>query len=303
MSDSLQPHGLLPARLLCPWDSPGQNPAVGSHSLLQGIFPTQGSQTQVFCTAGGFFTIWATREALEGKDNIKSLHSFSLFSNIENRKRFFIQSKEKWLDIWHEREYCAVLSPHKFWSVGWPVTNVWLICGVLGGRPEKAMAPHSSTLAWKIPWTEEPGRLQSMGSLESDTTEWLHFHFSLSCIGEGNGNPLQCPCLENPRDGWAWRAGAQSQTRLKRLSSSSSSSSRGETYKVQKPSLPKLDPDSSSPLSHGLTLSALTYVLDSSKLRPNLTPVVFVVMSLTVSHLMCVSWFSPRNSVVPQEGC
>ena len=40
-----------------------------------------------------------------------------------------------------------------------------------------------------------------MGSLESDTTERLHFHFSLSCIGEGNGNPLQCSCLENPRDG------------------------------------------------------------------------------------------------------
>ena len=53
------------------------------------------------------------------------------------------------------------------------------------------MAPHSSTLAWKIPWMEEPGRLQSMGSLESETTERLHFHFSLSCIGEGNGNPLR----------------------------------------------------------------------------------------------------------------
>ena len=63
------------------------------------------------------------------------------------------------------------------------------------------MAPHYSTLAWKIPWTEEPGRLQSIGSLESDTTERLHFHFSLSCTGEGNGNPLQCSCLENPRDG------------------------------------------------------------------------------------------------------
>ena len=82
-----------------------------------------------------------------------------------------------------------------------------------------AMAPHSSTLAWKIPWTEEPGRLQSMGSLESDTTERLHFHFSLSCIGEGNGNPLQCSYLENPRDGGAWLAAvygvAQSRTRLK----------------------------------------------------------------------------------------
>ena len=62
------------------------------------------------------------------------------------------------------------------------------------------MAPHSSTLAWKIPWTEEPGGLQSMGSEESDMTERLHFPFSLSCIGDGNGNPLQCSCLENPRD-------------------------------------------------------------------------------------------------------
>ena len=88
------------------------------------------------------------------------------------------------------------------------------------------MAPHSSTLACKIPWTEEPGRLQSMGSLRVDMTERLHFHFSLSCTGEGNGNPLQCSCLENPRDGGAWWAAiygvAESQTRLKRLSSSSS---------------------------------------------------------------------------------
>ena len=129
------------------------------------------------------------------------------------------------------------------------------------------MAPHSSTLTWKIPWTEEPGRLQYTGSLrvrhdrttslslftfmhwrrqwqptpmflpgesqgrgslvgcspwghkESDTTEQLHFHFSLSCIREGNGNPLQCSCLENPRNGGAWWAAvygvAQSRTRLK----------------------------------------------------------------------------------------
>ena len=66
------------------------------------------------------------------------------------------------------------------------------------------------------------------GREESDMTEWLPFHFSLSCIGEGNGNPLQCSCLENPRDAGAWWAAvygvAQSRTRLKRLSSSSSSS-------------------------------------------------------------------------------
>ena len=58
------------------------------------------------------------------------------------------------------------------------------------------MAPHSSTLAWKIPWTEEPGGLQSMGSLGVGHDGAFHFHFSLSCIGEGNGNPLQC---------FAWR--------------------------------------------------------------------------------------------------
>ena len=84
---------------------------------------------------------------------------------------------------------------------------------------EKAMASHSSILAWKIPRTEEPGRLQSMVLLTSDMTEQFHFHFSLSCIGEENGNPLQCSCLENPRDGGAWWAAvygvAQSQTRLK----------------------------------------------------------------------------------------
>ena len=65
-----------------------------------------------------------------------------------------------------------------------------------------------------------------MGLLELDTTERLHFHFSLSCIGEGNGNPHQCSCLENPRDGGAWWAAVygvtQSQTRLKRHGSSGS---------------------------------------------------------------------------------
>ena len=91
------------------------------------------------------------------------------------------------------------------------------------------MAPHCSALAWKIPWTEEPGRLQCMGSLRvrHDFTFTFTFHFSLSCTGEGNGNPLQCSCLENSGDGGAWWAFvygvAQSRTRLKRLSSSSSS--------------------------------------------------------------------------------
>ena len=87
------------------------------------------------------------------------------------------------------------------------------------------MALHSITLAWKIPCMEEPDRLQSMGSRRV-RHDWAT---SLSCIGEGNGNPLQCSCLENPRDEGAWWAAiygvAQSQIWLKWLSSSSSSNS------------------------------------------------------------------------------
>ena len=90
------------------------------------------------------------------------------------------------------------------------------------GHPTPVLLPGKShgwrSLVGCSPW----------GCEESDTTERLHFQFSLSCIGEGNGNPLQCSCLENPRDGGAWWAAvygvAQSRTRLKRLSSSGSSS-------------------------------------------------------------------------------
>ena len=89
------------------------------------------------------------------------------------------------------------------------------------------MASHSSTLAWKIPWTEEPGGLQSMGSRRVGHDWVTSLSLFTFLIGEGNGNPLQCSCLENPRDGGAWWSAiygvVQSWTRLKRLSSSSSS--------------------------------------------------------------------------------
>ena len=124
------------------------------------------------------------------------------------------------------------------------LTSWSLIHAVLHGKEElrlqiKLSFPHSSV--WRRQWHPTPvllpgkshGRRSLLGCSpwghqESDMTEQLHFHFSLSCIGDGNGNPLQCSCLENPRDWGAWWAAvygvAQSRIRLKRLSSSSSSS-------------------------------------------------------------------------------
>ena len=91
------------------------------------------------------------------------------------------------------------------------------------------MATHSVLLPAKPHGRRSLVGCSPCGRWESDKTERLHFRFSLSCIGEGNGNPLQYSCLENSRDGGAWWASiygvAQSQTRLKRLNSSSSSSS------------------------------------------------------------------------------
>ena len=81
------------------------------------------------------------------------------------------------------------------------------------------MAPHFSTLAWKNPMYVEAWKAAVHGVAKSWTRLSNFFHFSLSCIGEGNGNPLQCSCLENPGDGEAWWAAhsgvAQSWTRLK----------------------------------------------------------------------------------------
>ena len=105
---------------------------------------------------------------------------------------------------WKNSSIPLILAPRRQWQP----TPVLLPGKSHGGR---------SLVGWS-PW----------GRYKSDTTERLHFHFSLSRIGEGNGNPLQCSCLENPRDGGAWWAAvygvAQSRTQLRLLSSSRSSS-------------------------------------------------------------------------------
>ena len=100
------------------------------------------------------------------------------------------------------------------------ITFLTCICRRRQWHPTPVLLPGKShgwrNLVGCSPWGHE----------ELDTTERLHFHLSLSCIGKGNGNPLQCSCLENPRDGGAWRAAVygvtQSWTWLKWLSSSSS---------------------------------------------------------------------------------
>ena len=93
---------------------------------------------------------------------------------------------------------------------------------------EKEMAPHSSVLAWRIPGTGEPGGLQSMESLRVGHDWATSLSLFTFMHWRGNGNPLQCSCLENLRDGGAWWGAiygvAHCRTRLKRLSSSSSSS-------------------------------------------------------------------------------
>ena len=107
---------------------------------------------------------------------------------------------------------------------------------------EKAMAPHSILLPGKSHGRRSLVGCSPWGRWGSDTTERLHFDFSLSCIGEGNDSPLQCSCLENPRDGGAWWAAicgvAQSQTQLKWLSSSRMWMSIPTSQCIPPPTLP-----------------------------------------------------------------
>ena len=141
-------------------------------------------------------------------------------TQLKCRNRF-VQCKEKVL-------WLVLQVKSGLWSFMLEISHWRMLCG---------QADQLKRIAIKWRWHPNPvllpGKSHGWRSLEGcspcgcwglDTTERLHFHFSLSCIGEGNGNPLQCSCLENPRDGGAWWAAvsvvAQSWTRLKRLSSS-----------------------------------------------------------------------------------
>ena len=147
------------------------------------------------------------------------------------------------------------------------------------------MAPHSSTLAWNIPWMEEPGRLQSMGSLRVGHDWATSLSLFTSCIGEGNGNPLQCSCLENPRDSGAWWAAiygvAQSQTWLKRLSSSSS-----EVKNLKRRGRNKI------------FMSQRSWFLPKGSKRPRITSFCSKVQSL-----VCLFSFLKKNKKIKNINC
>ena len=136
-------------------------------------------QTQVSLIAGGFFTIWATREA-----------------------------QEYWSG-W------TMPSPGDLPNLGIKPVSPALQVDSLPSEPLGKPQTYSQRRQWQTTPVLLPGESHGQRSLvgcspwgleELDTTEQLHFHFSLSCIGEGNGNPLQCSCLENPKDGGAWWA-------------------------------------------------------------------------------------------------
>ena len=129
--------------------------------------------------------------------------------------RWVILNWEWWGDIWQTLETCLAVTQRE--KRYWPLVSKWR----RQWQPTPVLLPGKShgqrSLVGCSPWGHE----------ESDTTERFHSYFSLSCTGEGNGNPLQCSCLENPRDSRAWWAAvcgvAQNRKWLKRLSSSSSS--------------------------------------------------------------------------------
>ena len=154
-------------------------------------------------------SLWGQRQITQGLNWALSSRCFSVHDGDDDSETWGMLCA-----LSHHTHHITVLPSS--WRRQWPPTPVLLLGKSHGQR----------SLVGCSPW----------GRKESDTTERLHFHFSLSCVGEGNGNPLQSSCLENPRDGGAWWAAiygvAQSRTRLKWLSSSSSRNEIGNFFSI-----------------------------------------------------------------------
>ena len=147
MSDSVQPHGLQPTRVPRPWDSPGKNTGVGCHFLIQCMKVKSESEVAHSCPT--------LRNPMDCSLPGSSVHAIFQARVLEWGAIAF---SEAWLRV------IIFLLDLFFQVVCILKSGVSVLCSHLRSPTlEKAMAPHSSTLAWKIPWMEEPGRLQSMG--------------------------------------------------------------------------------------------------------------------------------------------
>ena len=144
---------------------------------------------------------------------------------------FLLLAFRNFMIMWFDIGFFACLALRTWWILSARDTHSLVLSNCLVWLMEKRQRRRCHPTPVLLPGKSHGQRslvgCSPWGHEESDTTERLHFHFSLSCTGEGNGNPLQCSCLENPRDWGAWWAAiygvTQSQTRLKQLSSSSSS--------------------------------------------------------------------------------
>ena len=178
MSNCLWLYGLLPTRVLCPWDSLGKDTGVGCHALPQRIFPIQGSSPCLIISpelAVGFFTTSASWEA-------------PWASLVAQTVKNLPAMQKTWVR-----------------SLGWE------------DPLEKGVTTNSSILAWRIPWTEEPGELYCLGFPGSPDGRELASNVGapglIPGLGrsprEGNGKPLQYSCLGNSMDRGVWWATVQ----------------------------------------------------------------------------------------------
>ena len=206
MSESLQPHGQYSL-----WDSPGQNTGVGSLSLLQGIFPTQGSNPGFpHCrqipyqlshkgspgilerkkeseVAQSCSTLWVPMDSYSPWGVLESVAiSFSRGSSWPKNETLVSHTAGRYFTLWATREALRVLewiaysfssgsSQSRDWTQNLlAMQETWVQSLDWEDPLEKEMATHSSILAWRIPWTEEPGGLQSMGS-QGLRHDWMTF--------------------------------------------------------------------------------------------------------------------------------
>ena len=224
MSDSVWPHRRQPTRLPRPWDSPGKNAGVGCHFLLQCMKVKSESEVTQSCLT--LATPWT---AVYQAPPSMGLSREKYWSGVPLPSPFAYYSSEiPFFPMWNSE-----LHPIEgwYWEGGrrrvQAMQETWVRSLSHEGGLKKGMATQSSTLAWKIPWTKEPGRLQSIGSFSSYKVLqifWLPGGTVVKNLpanakntrdadsilglkrspGEGNGNPLQYSYLENSMDRVAW---------------------------------------------------------------------------------------------------